>query len=372
MEIFNLPLNTTHLRHQLKWLSYVTHSKFWKYKKLVDTILSDPDLGKVWTRRRIIARLLEKYGINDQRSSQWHTKRSEMITASEVTKAFHTATPSARREMLLKKIEGSKPGDGSGMNAACAWGTNFEPIAKTIYCTLNGGGHVVDTSCVVHPFYPFLGASPDGIYFTESTNDPRWGKLIEFKCPISRKFDNDSAIPDSYYHQMQMQMECTNIDECDYVEMQFSALPQFEWEKMNIQFKGRFAVYDDGHVDYDTNETSKWKINLKKRSEDYRIVHWILVMHRIKTVKRDYKWLPSHIEELKGFWEEVLFHRNNGTVPLKEDKGLLVCNLPIDSPDDQCSPQQVDVQNQMEVDDSSFVHKKNTTTLQFCLDLDDQ
>jgi hypothetical protein len=91
-------------------------------------------------------------------------------------------------------------------------------------------------------------------------------------------------------------------------------------------------------------------------------------MHRIKTVQRDYKWLPSHIEELKGFWDEVLFHRNNGTVPFKEEKKMILCDLPIDSPDDQCSDQQVCGPSQMEVDDSSSVHKKNPTTLQFCLD----
>lgn len=364
MEIFQLPLDTTHLRHQLKWLSYVLKQPFGAYLKRVKVVLSDPDLGRVWTRRRILHRLLRDYGISDQRSSQWHAKRSEMITASEVTKAFRDATPSARRELMLKKIEGAKPTDGSSMNAACAWGTQFEQIAKDIYCKLNGGGQVLDTSCVVHPRHPFLGASPDGIYMPPSLADPRWGKLVEFKCPISRKFDESTPIPDAYYHQMQLQMECCNIDECDYVEMRFMTLGQTEWAAHPATYKGRMAVFDSGQVDYDVGDP-EWRTRLRQQTEDYRVVHWVLAAHRIALVKRDYTWLATHIEDLSSFWEEVQAHRRNGTIPEKEEK--VICTPCTDQPDGPSPSPAAGGESREPSYGSSSVRKKNAKTLQFDL-----
>ncbi len=363
MDIFNLPLDTTHLRHQLKWLSYLRNMPFRDYAAEVYRILDDPAMSKMWARRRTVSRLIQKYGINDQRTQVWHSKRGEMITASEVTKAFATATPSGRRELLLRKIEGPKPGDG-GTNAACAWGNQFEPVAKELYCKINGGGHIVDTSCVVHPKHAFLGASPDGIYITNSVSDPRWGKLVEFKCPISRKFDENTPIPDAYYHQMQMQMECTSIDECDYVEMQFATLTKTEWSTRDIPYKGRFAVYDSGFVSYDTDNSPHWRSSLENRDEEFRIVHWALASWRIANVPRDFGWLPSHIDELTSTWEEVLAHRANGTVP---EKALKLCDPPINSHDDQCSLPPEPVLSPEISDDLSSVHKMNATTLQFSL-----
>lgn len=365
MEIFDLPIGTTHLRHQLKWMSVILNQSFSTYVRKVHQVLADPLLGRVWTRRRIIHRLLEKYGNSDQRSSAWHLKRSEMITASEVTKAFKTASPSARYELLSKKIEGAKSTDGSGTNAACAWGTQFEPVAKFLYCKLNGGGEVVDTSCVVHPVHGFLGASPDGIYFPPKRTDPRWGKLIEFKCPISRKFDETTPIPDAYYHQMQMQMECTNIDECDYVEMRFVTSTQTEWNASTAPHKGRMAVFDDGSVEYDWDLLPDWKVKLRQSGRDYRVVHWMLANWRMTTVKRDYNWMKDHIDELTQVWDEVMHHRRNGTMPEKDQK--VRCELEIDQPDAPLAPHPPACENPVVEGGSSSVHKKNAKTLQFDL-----
>jgi putative phage-type endonuclease len=367
MEIFHLPLNTTHLRHQLKWLSYLRKMSFRQYASEVYQILDDPAMAKMWRRRRIVSRLLEKYGVNDQRSQTWHLKRGEMITASEVTKTFKTATPSARREIMLRKIEGPKPGEGGSMGAACAWGTQFEPVAKDLYCRMNGGGTIVDTSCVVHPTYPFLGASPDGIYMPIDQKDPRWGKLIEFKCPISRKFDEKTPIPDAYYHQMQMQMECTDIDECDYVEMRFATFTKTEWEKQDVPFKGRFAVFDNGFVDYDTEDCKYWKNRLSEQGDEYRVVYWILANWRCSTVSRDFNWLPSHLEEFTSFWSEVQNHKLNGTVPVKEEKVITLCDHPTDSHDVPYSSPLPASENQEAPNDSSAVCKTNPTTLSFSL-----
>ena len=102
-------------------------------------------------------------------------------TASEITKAFKTASPSAKKELLIRKLDGPKAGGETGPITACLWGTQFEPLAKEIYGDIQGGAEIVDTTCVVHPVHKFLGASPDGIVLTKDRMDPRWGKLVEFK-----------------------------------------------------------------------------------------------------------------------------------------------------------------------------------------------
>ena len=305
MEVFELPLDAcTHLTHRIKKICRHHQYNYRNYKAQVHRLL-ETDLGKVWARRRAIHRVLRDYGIADQRSDSWHLRRSEMMTASEITKAFKTASPSARKELLMRKIEGQKLGDG-GPIAACLWGTQFEPLAKEVYGDIQGGADIVDTTCVVHPVYKFLGASPDGIVMTRDKLDSRWGKLVEFKCPISRKFTQDSAIPDAYYHQMQMQMECCNIDECDYVEMQFKTCGRTEWNTTESPYKGVLVVYDDGRIEYKPKDEDPDSWKSKIDGEEHRIVWWLLANIRIENVLRDPRWLPDHIQEFKDFWEMVL------------------------------------------------------------------
>jgi len=308
MEVFELPLDAcTHLTHRIKKICRDRGYDYRNYKAQVYRLLAT-DLGKVWTRRRSIFKVLRDYGVADQRSDSWHLRRSEMMTASEITTAFKTASPSARKELLMRKLDGPKTNDG-GPITACLWGTQFEPIAKEIYGDIQGGAEIVDTTCVVHPVYPFLGASPDGIVLTRDKMDPRWGKLVEFKCPISRKFTQESAIPDGYYHQMQMQMECCNIDECDYVEMQFKTCGRTEWNATDSPYKGVLVVYDDGKIVYKPKEedADEWKAKIE--GDEHRVVWWYLGNIRIDNVPRDPRWLTDHIQEFRDFWEMVMVCR---------------------------------------------------------------
>jgi putative phage-type endonuclease len=304
MEIFELPPDVcTHLSRRIKTICFAKGYHYGTYKKQVYKLLAT-DLGKVWSRRRSVYRVLRDYGVADQRSDSWHLRRSEMITASEVTKAFKTATPSGRKELLMRKLDGPKQAQGGTMTA-CMWGTQFEPIAKEIYGDIQGGAEVVDTTCVVHPVHKFLGASPDGIVLMKDTMDARWGKLVEFKCPISRPFTQTSPIPNDYFHQMQMQMECCNIDECDYAEMQFKTCGKTEWLASQSPYKGVFAVYDTGILDYKPKEMdfALWRKNLE--GDELRVVYWTLNNIRIENVLRDPKWLSTYLPDLLAFWDIV-------------------------------------------------------------------
>lgn len=267
--------------------------------------------------------LLEHYGIDDQRTQAWFSKRGEMLTASEIWKSFGDATASARRELIVSKLTPPKKQDGQGVGALI-WGTRFEHVAKEIYCHTERV-KLVDLSCVQHPEHVFLGASPDGLILTD---DHRNGRLIELKCPISRPFTDETPVPDAYYHQMQLQIECTGLHECDYVEMQFKLMNYSEWSEYTAEFKSCFAVNDSGKVEYrhfnDALDVHEWQVQNQINPMEWQVLYWALVSKRTKLIQKDADWMPTHFPEMKATWDEILVHRQAGTVPGVKDKPILV------------------------------------------------
>ena len=266
------------------------------------------DVGRLWKRDRAFERTIRLYGANDQRTNAWHTKRGEMITASEVYKVF--GSEDARREVMMRKLEPAVPSEGTGAIPALLWGTRFEPVAKQIY-EERTKCHIIDVSCATHPVHKFLGASPDGLIVPNEDDPKRYGRLVEFKCPMSRAMKDE--IPVAYVHQMQMQMECTGIDECEYVEFRFKQVNYTEWER-STQTKGCFGVYDDGRVVY----------NLTEHPEDCQVIYWILSSIKQDFVPKDPNWLSDHIGQLKSFWDEVVAHRAAGTKPESKPKNAVL------------------------------------------------
>lgn len=246
--------------------------------------------------------LIETYGKDAQRTDDWYAKRSEMITASEVYKIF--STPEGRREILERKIAPASSSSGSSYIPALVWGTRFEEVAKQLFEETTDCS-VTDIGCVTHPECSYLGASPDGLIGSE---DPeRHGRLVEFKCPISR--EEKDEIPIAYWHQMQMQMECTGIDECEYVEFRFKQVNYTEWKRSSAEHKGAFVVYEDGRVDYTKSDTGG--------ADDCQVVYWTLKSMKKDLVKRDPNWYSDHKEQLDAFWKEVLEARTKGVSPTK-------------------------------------------------------
>jgi len=262
-------------------------------------LLMDGEVGRHWMRDRCLERVIRLYGANDQRTSAWHAKRSEMVTASEIHYLF--TTPAARIDVMMRKIVPQTNGSG-GNSAALIWGTRFEPIAKQLY-EERTDCKIIDVSCVQHPVHPFLGASPDGLIIPNDAKDmQRYGRLVEFKCPISRPPKDE--IPIAYQYQMQLQMECTGIDECEYVEFRFKQVFYTEWERFKEK-KGFFSVSPSGKVVYDAYQ----------EEEDTQTIYWILISIKEDFLRKDPEWMPKHIGAVKEFWDEVLRHRENGTLP---------------------------------------------------------
>ena len=261
--------------------------------------------------------LIAQYGQNDQRTDAWHLKRGEMLTASEIYKALPDATPAQKHEIMMGKLVPRPRTEGPGPRAL-VWGTRFEPIAKDIYCRLSDFPmEIVDTTCIPHPTVSFLGASPDGIIMTEGL---RHGRLVEFKCPISRTFSDDTPVPHPYYHQMQLQMECTGMDLCEYIEFQFKTPSYSEWVDSKSDYKGFYAVSDDEiQLKYkdlsDTRDPATWRREVLETSDDWNLVYWTLEKYRMKLVEHEKDWLEKNLPSITQVWTTIMDHRTNFTLP---------------------------------------------------------
>jgi putative phage-type endonuclease len=272
-----------------------------------------------------IIRLIEKYGKSNQRSDDWHRTRSNLLTASEIHKAKSTATSAARRELIMSKLI-TKICNSGGIQSL-EWGTQFEEIAKELFQKQNQI-EIKDLACVIHPQHTFLGASPDGLIL--STTSLKHGRLIEIKCPITREVLQDSPIPESYYDQIQLQLACTELDECEYVEYQFKKHTFTEW--MNLEFiKSCFAINNKSRqVIYktldDERTVQKWLKSFIEDIFDWEIIYWSFNKKKELLIKKDNEWFDENLPSFKQVWEEVLEHRKNGTFPAEK---TMILNLDV-------------------------------------------
>lgn len=263
--------------------------------------------------------LIETYGQNDQRTNAWHMKRGSMLTASEIYKTVKDATPAQRHELIVSKLTPREQGT-QNTSRALVWGTRFEPIAKSIYESVHKV-KIVDTTCIPHPLHSFLGASPDGILLSDDTSHPMYGHLVEFKCPISRVFDDTTPIPTTYYHQMQLQLECSQLNVCEYAEFQFKELNYSEWMDTPAEYKSVFIVSEDGSLYYkdigDTRSVAEWRSTIVSEddTQHWTSVYWILTKYKFQTVNKEQGWLESNLPSFQETWSEVLKHREAGTLP---------------------------------------------------------
>ena len=147
--------------------------------------------------------LLLKKTYDDQRTPEWHALRGTMLTASDLATAIGDKPYETPDDLVVKKC-GHNKWNG---NAATAHGTLLEPVARDLYDDRhNQKSHEI--GLVQHPVHKWLGGSPDGV--TES------GRLIEIKCPLSRKIT--PAVPKYYLPQIQLLLEVLNLEACDFIQ----------------------------------------------------------------------------------------------------------------------------------------------------------
>lgn len=190
-----------------------------------------------------------------QRTPEWLAVRRDLLTASDAASAldikpYPSYRGSSRTELLRKKVT-----DAPLNNMFVAHGQRYEDEARDLAMAALGD-RCYDVGLVVHPTLPWLGASPDGV--TAS------GRLVEIKCPLKRRIE-PGTVPGHYWPQIQVQMECCDVDSTVFVQ----------YKPAGLQADG-LPVLD------------------------------------MVVVDRDRQWFQAHEPQLRQCWEEFMRLRREG------------------------------------------------------------
>ena len=153
-----------------------------------------------------------------QRNEEWFTQRAGRFTASrfadvlarnkktgEPLKAYHDCI----WQVVTERLSGVPTEGATGF--ALQWGTDLEPYAREAY-ELETGNIVTESGFIVHPEYPHVGCSPDGLIGTDGG--------LELKCPKSSTVHLErfiSGVPPEYMPQIQGCMMVTGRKWWDFV-----------------------------------------------------------------------------------------------------------------------------------------------------------
>ena len=257
------------------------------------------------TRREAADAILTRPQV-PQRTQEWYAQGKAVLTASEFAKLL--GTPRAVSQLVMSKVPTDVVHQTNRL--ACRscdmgpfdWGIRFEPVVKQIL-TEKWGVIVADTGRILHPTDPNIAASPDGIFLT--ADDPtRVGRLVEIKCPVTRVIGE--GVPFDYWCQMQVQMEVTGIDECDYVEVKLDSI-QGAVTDLSGAVHGHVWLLQhpmtcDMRYAYTEAEMTEIEAGGYELTEK---VPWRLNSMYAVTVTRDRAWFQGTAELRRQFWENV-------------------------------------------------------------------
>jgi len=200
-----------------------------------------------------------------QGSDAWHQARLGKVTASRIadiiatTKSGYSASRANYEAQLICEILTGKPAE-SFTNAAMAWGTETEPLARAQY-ELKTGNMVNQIGFVVHPKIEQAGASPDGLVDNDG--------LIEIKCPnTSTHLDTllSQKVQSKYITQMTWQMLCTGRKWCDFVSYD-PRLPD------NLQLFIQRIELDEDYAKKLQNEVVMFLVEVNEKIEKLRKIN---------------------------------------------------------------------------------------------------
>lgn len=326
-------------------------------------------------RTKVLCELME-INYPAQRSSEWFGMRETMITASDGGTVVGLNPYEKPYEFILKKVFG-KPFQTS---IDCYHGKKYEAVATNIY-SYRMNVKIEEFGLCRHKKYSFLGASPDGIvgkYKFDGKHLTKYvGRMIEIKCPMRRKINDAPNTPEVYgiyediidmktdvkkgicptyyWVQVQLQLQCCDLDECDFVQCEITEYPSRQ-EFLNdtdikCPWKSRESGLEKGVViqilpieklireDKMSINEIIWnnaefihqpKINMTQTELDNwilqthddvknskmgmivdRIIYWKLNKINTITINRDNKWFEANLHKFEKMWNCVEYYKTH-------------------------------------------------------------
>lgn len=267
--------------------------------------------------------------IPKQRTPEWYKCRYNMMTASNLWQALNTE---AQRNRLI--YDKCKPLDfGYTENKwihtdnSLHWGVKYEPLTVLIYEKLTGA-KVEEFGCIQHTKYPFIGASPDGI--VTNIDSPLYGRMLEIKNIYNR--DMNGIPSEAYWIQIQIQLECCNLDVCDFVETRFkeyNSHAEFLEEPDKERIRGLILHFipKDGKsnvplykympldISLNPNSIDEWISQCKSEFPEHAVytkIYWYLHEVLMSTVERNKMWFKEALPIINETWETIEKERISG------------------------------------------------------------
>ena len=276
-----------------------------------------------------------------QRTPEWYEKRCNMITASNLWQTL--ASDAQKNRIIYEKCkqfeERNIGGFGSGSSSSGSelwtntesslhWGVKYEPLTVMVYEKLTGA-QISNFGCIQHPKYPFIGASPDGIVTNKESKF--YGRMVEIKNIFNREMN---GIPsEAYWVQTQIQLECCDLEVCDFVETQFKEYntPDEFWEEEDedrhrgvilyfILRNGTSNIplyqYMPLDVPLESAAISAWieKIQHEVPTEYilFKTIYWYLDKIEMSIVLRNSAWFEAALPQIESIWKTIEKERVEG------------------------------------------------------------
>ena len=327
------------------------------------TGIIEPITDNDYENRKNIFTALSEIELPAQRSDAWFKMRSEKITASDCGTVLGQNKHEPVYSFLIKKVFGST----FETNNACYHGKKFENIVTLMY-EYKYDTCIHEFGLLGHPEHTILGASPDGICWPYKrdgkTRSELVGRMLEIKCPLLRKIKYSGEVkgeicPIYYWCQVQQQLECCNLDECDFVQVNIEEIDREEYLKdcksdteeyiskktglekgvllefipakisdddidINTGSVKMSLVYDKASfiyppkIDMSNNEIDKWILSELDKKRDgvklNRVMYWRILESSNTLILRDKVWFNESLPRLKEMWSYVEFLRNNMSI----------------------------------------------------------
>ena len=306
----------------------------------------------------------------EQRTKEWFDYRFNRITASDTATAIDMNPYESVESFICKKCDPNFP---FLDNDFVFHGKKYEQIATSLYEHLYNS-KVTEFGCVPSDKHKFLGASPDGIS-SKSTLDykfnPKLGYMLEIKCPFVREIKNSGAIagdicPYYYYCQVQQQLECCDLEYCDFIQcalveykdreeylkdvnhkfiitegtdgslmddnkappimskgylLQFLPKvyePKFEGDKHHYKgfwiYPPRLNMTETQYQEWVLYNISTWKTQHPDIAETHyfdKVLYWKINNAHTVTIPRDKEWFNKVFPVLQETWKKVCYYREH-------------------------------------------------------------
>ena len=298
--------------------------------------------NKTQTKETILSELNQQPAIK-QRTKEWYEIRQTCFSASNIWKVF--SSQAQQNSLIYEKCNPEstqkKTKEVSNATNPLNWGIKYEPVSIQIYEHKQIGTKVkTDYSCILHPAYPFIGASPDGIVIAGE----KTGRMVEVKNIYNREI---TGIPlDEYWIQMQIQMETCNLDECDFLETrikeyetevafymdslaEFKGVILFFLPKPEARLEAKpearseettrispFFEYMPLYISLEKQNIQKWIEDMQEKFRSdyvlYETVYWRLDEYSCVLVERNPDWFSTVLPKIETVWKMVESERITG------------------------------------------------------------